>query len=269
MKLKSLLYICAIALISFASCDNVDEADRRIYVEPKEAKRAVLIEDFTGQRCSNCPKAAIEIERLQEQYGDNIIPVAIHSGPFAHKLGMSSPRLPLCTEAGDEFFLRWFSKTQPQPVVKINRGDKIEQIELYVSAVASEIEKETPLTLILDNNYDEATREVAITVNALSTEAISGKLEVWLTEDSIIDIQTQPDASIKADYVHNHVFRAYVTKEIFGDDFTVSTEDMTTAKYKFTIDEAWKAENISVVAFMSNDVNGVLQVVKSLVIKKE
>lgn len=271
MKLKSLFYILLIVLMPLASCDSIDEADRWIYVEPKEAKRAVLIEDFTGQNCTNCPKAAAEIERLQELYGDSIIAVAIHSGPFAHDGGMKyGPLLPLATKAGDEFFLRWFKTTQPQPVVKINRGEKIEQRELYQSVVASEIEKETPLTLILNNSYDEVTRELTITVDAVSTEQVSGELEVWLTEDNIDDWQMSvteggSSSAIKIDhYEHNHVFRAYVTENIFGDSFNVSDE-VATKTYKFTLDDSWIAENMAVVAFVSN-ATGVLQVVKTSVI---
>ena len=46
-----------LAAAALTSCDNVPEADRFIKLPPIEADRAVLIEDFTGQYCLNCPIA--------------------------------------------------------------------------------------------------------------------------------------------------------------------------------------------------------------------
>ena len=64
-------------------CSDLDEQDRFVYIKPADAARKVLIEDFTGQKCVNCPKATDEIHVLQETYGeDNIIAVGIHSGPL-------------------------------------------------------------------------------------------------------------------------------------------------------------------------------------------
>lgn len=63
-----------------SSCSDLDEQDRFVYIKPADAARKVLIEDFTGQKCVNCPKATDEIHVLQETYGeDNIIAVGIHS----------------------------------------------------------------------------------------------------------------------------------------------------------------------------------------------
>ena len=73
-----------VAVLLISACSNIDESERLIYVEPAHVARAVLIEDFTGQRCVNCPNAVAEIERLQEAYGEeNVIAVGIHSGPLS------------------------------------------------------------------------------------------------------------------------------------------------------------------------------------------
>ena len=59
------------ALVAFGliACDNIAEEDRLIYEPLPEVNRSVLIEDFTGQRCVNCPTAADEIQKLQKEYG--------------------------------------------------------------------------------------------------------------------------------------------------------------------------------------------------------
>lgn len=94
------------------ACSNIDEDDRFIEVEPVEVAKRVLIEDFTGQRCINCPKASEVIENLQKEYGaDNVIAVAIHSGPYSKDF-MGNP-LSLWTETGDYYFEPWYTGSQP------------------------------------------------------------------------------------------------------------------------------------------------------------
>ena len=82
------------ALVMAVACDEVSTDERLTYVEPPEVGRAVLIEDYTGQYCVNCPRATEEIERLVEQYGDSVVvAVAIHSGPQQMKI-QTDPSFP-------------------------------------------------------------------------------------------------------------------------------------------------------------------------------
>ena len=88
------------------ACDDVAEDDRFIYVEPAEVAKRVLLEDFTGQRCINCPEASELIERLQEEYGaDNVIAVGIYGG--INGTSSNGTPFPLYTEAGG--FLAWLT----------------------------------------------------------------------------------------------------------------------------------------------------------------
>ena len=263
MKLTHLFSTALAAVLACAlwSCDPIKEEDRLVYVKPVDVNRSVLIEDFTGQRCVNCPTATEEIEKLQELYGDAIIAVGIHSGPFGHRNTMSSARLPLCTETGDEYYTHWGIEFQPG--VKINRSAPIYNTAQYKKAVDEALQATTPLDLTLTATYDAATGSVDITVNATSGESLSGKLQVWVTENNIVSTQYMPDGSVNSAYVHQHVFRTSVTNDIFGDDFSVTDTAPTTASYQVALDEAWKAEDIAIVAFVSNGTAGVLQVAKT------
>ena len=119
----ALLLTTAVAMMFIMSaCSRVAEGDRLIYVPPASAERNVLIEDFTGQRCVNCPAATKKIEELHSQYGDRIIPVAIHSGPFAHRSTMSSPLLSLGTATGDGFYRNRGGEAQPGVAVDRHGG---------------------------------------------------------------------------------------------------------------------------------------------------
>lgn len=41
--------------------------------------RNVVLEEFTGTTCPNCPRGILAIENLREKFGSNIIPVSIHT----------------------------------------------------------------------------------------------------------------------------------------------------------------------------------------------
>ena len=80
MRLRNLIYnlsLCVAGLM-FVACNEISDDDRFIYVEPADIAKRVLLEDFTGQRCVNCPAAAELIEQIQEEYGaDNVIAVGM------------------------------------------------------------------------------------------------------------------------------------------------------------------------------------------------
>ena len=62
------IFIIGVLALLAVSCSHISEDERLIYVKPAQAARCILIEDFTGQRCVNCPAATAEISKLQQQY---------------------------------------------------------------------------------------------------------------------------------------------------------------------------------------------------------
>ena len=118
------LYILLALLPLFFACDHIDEADRLIEVSidntgENAIYKNILIEDFTGQRCVNCPKGSQAIEQLQESdFGSRIVAVGIHSGPFG-KNASGTKLLSLATQTGCDYFDYW--KVEAQPGALINR----------------------------------------------------------------------------------------------------------------------------------------------------
>lgn len=262
MKLKNIFGILPLAAgLAFAACSNIDEDDRYIYVEPANVAKRVLIEDFTGQGCVNCPKAALVIEQLQEDYGaDNVIAVGIYSGQFGSNF-FGEP-YSLTTETGDTYFDYW--GVQEQPSAMIDRHGVVSNYNTWGTLVRDAIQQEASLLLDASCSYDEASRTATINVDASGIDNVSGKLQVWLVEDSIIDIQMMPNGSSNKEYVHNHVFRTSVN-DVWGDDFNIVTGEVKNIPYSAVISEDWKPENMSAVVFVYNSI-GVLQAVKAKII---
>jgi hypothetical protein len=257
MKLKKVIYLVATAL-AFASCDNIDNSDRTIFVKPAEAARAVLVEDFTGQRCINCPSAAEVIDTLMQQYGaDKVIAVGIHSGPLA--VYPTSKVLGLRTAIGDEYYTHWGVESEPSGL--IDRKGGVQNRDQWATLVYNEIQQKAPVALSADVSYDEATRTVSVTTSALASDALSGKLQLWLVEDSITAIQMMLDGSANKTYMHQHVFRAAINGT-WGEDVYFAEGETKTFKHTCQLDVAWKPAHVAAVAFIYND-NGVQQAVRS------
>lgn len=248
------------ALLLAVACDEVSADKRLTYVEPPQVSRAVLIEDYTGQYCVNCPRATEEIERLIEQYGDTtVIAVAIHSGPFGKSKGEPSP---LYTETGDLYFNKWGMSAQPVGLVDRLFGPMLFSYTDWGGGVNYEIAFKAPVGFMTEATYDEETRRAAIEVQTIGLDSalVSGKLQVWLVEDSIDSFQLMPDGSRQEHYNHMHVFRASVN-DPWGDDVAVAHGQVVVKNYDIAMDPAWVPEHCSIVTFLYDN-EGVKQVSK-------
>ena len=246
------------------ACDDISLDKRLTYVEPPQVSRAVLIEDYTGQYCVNCPRATEEIERLIEQYGDSIvIAVAIHSGPFGKSKGEPSP---LYTEVGDMYFNTWGMSAQPIGLIDRLFGSTPFSYTDWAGGVNYEVAIEPPVSFLTDIDYDAETRDASIEVQTIGLDSalVSGKLQVWLVEDSIDSFQLMPDGSREEHYNHMHVFRASVN-DPWGDALSVSHGQVAVKNYELKLDPAWVPEHCSVVTFLYDD-SGVHQVAKKKLI---
>lgn len=273
MKLKNLFLGVAAAAMAMAaaSCSNIDEGDRLIYVKPAEVGRAVLIEDLTGQRCINCPTGTDIITGIIKTYGeDNVIAVGIHCGPLG--FAGTSKRVGLKTDTGDEYFTHWANGTelyQPSAIFNRKKGPS-DNYNNWPAEVGLIISEKANLYVNIDNAYDAKTRTLTTKVDAFGvndTVTVSGKLQVWIVEDGIKAMQMMPDGSANQEYIHNHVFRAAVNGT-WGEEVTVKEGETTSKDYSYVLPETWNAENISVVAFVYNK-SGVENVAKKHIVEYE
>src|SRR5512133_2768801 len=84
---RSIIFLAGfVALFWMVSCDKLDEP----YAVKKTGSdtitgpvRKVLLEDYTGHKCVNCPKAAMDARVMEEALGGRLILMAVHAGYFA------------------------------------------------------------------------------------------------------------------------------------------------------------------------------------------
>lgn len=267
MKSK-ILYLAGILGLLMPGCNDIAEADRYIPVEAVKVERTVLLEDFTGQNCVNCPAAHRTIEALEEQYGEHFIAVSIHAGHFG--IAATNKRYTgLMQEEGQVYNDRYGIEDYPSGVLDGRRP--VLNADQWASAVYDEISVSTPVSISLDADYDAESNEISISCNLHSSKAIDGQLVLWLTESGIVARQEDINEGRINDYVHNNVFRACVNG-LDGDAVNIPAgEDMPKA-YSIAVKnidtEKWNVANCSIVAFV-NGTDGIVQAARTAVSIKE
>lgn len=237
-----------LGVLALSSCDSVSEPDRFVPAEIVP-QRAVLIEEFTGQLCTNCPDGHAAVRDILTTLGDSVVPVSIHASNLA-----INPPLGLRTDAGEEYFKAAGSPALPTAVIDMQTAPL--QVSEWGSAINHLIMIPTPFTVIAEakvngDNYD-------IDVHFSSGDDYEGKLMVWILENGIIRRQIDHGTNIP-DYVHNHVLRAAVTPDIWGDEVKLEAHKAQHKSYSYPIDMFWNRDNLYAVAFLYNG-DGVAQV---------
>lgn len=256
--MKKIFYSLLI-LPFLASCDAVDENDRYIEAGDIQVSRKVLLEEFTGQRCVNCPQAHKIIERLEEQYGDALVVVSIHAGGF----GIASP-YGLMQEEGNIYAERWGIDAYPEGVV--DRTGGVLSMDSWAAAIRSDMGKETDLDIELNASLSADKKTINVNTKLLCSDNLSANLQLWVVENGIYALQYDGDKTIPA-YTHNNVFRGCVNG-LWGQQVDIeanhplsldnSTEVVYNDKYAFA---SWNPDNLYIVGFVY-DSSGVLQVEK-------
>ena len=78
--MRHLLFILSLSLpFILMGCDKLAPEERWSQPTPIVPQKNVLLLEYTGQRCVNCPNAAQQISQLQSgTVGHHLIAVAIH-----------------------------------------------------------------------------------------------------------------------------------------------------------------------------------------------
>ena len=273
--MKYLAYILPLAAaFAFSACDNVDDDERWNEKVKVDAKKNVLIEDFTGQKCVNCPNASNLIHKFQNgNIGQHVIAVSIHGGSMSY----SVDKLPfgLATEIGEEYNTHWGVKTWPNGMV--DRKGGLQEYTQWGTSVAQRVKLEPAVDISISTDYDGNLTDASwgtSTVNVTLDETLDGALKnahlnVWLTESNITAMQLQPDGSNKTDYVHNHVLR-HVLTPAYGEVVSADAEGHATWTATYDVPKVYGKGSktnlimMYVVAFVTSGETGeVLQVVEA------
>lgn len=238
-----------------------------------DQQRQVLVEEFTGVRCVNCPAGSAALEELIGQHGEQVVAVSIHAGSFAPPYPESNDTMR--TDEGEEI-LSFVGEPLGYPTAVVNRKKFPGGFNLQLprngwpGAIEQELEEPARVLIDINNNYDEATRELETCVTLQMIDDLSVEesvlLTVMLIENNIVDMQLTPESSEPdPNYVHKHVFREVLSGaagNLIQDEVTAGS--FVQRSFALTLNEKYKQEDCSIVAFvhLGGDTKVVLQAEK-------
>ena len=235
-----------------------NEAEASIYVCAKLFPRKVLLEQFTTQKCPNCPAGDAVLEKSVENR-DNVIWVAHHVGYGTDDFTVSK------SSTYFVFFPDEYVQGGYAPAAMLNRSympgeeapvfgigyTSAEYGASYVNPFIDYAAAPGFVSVNITGDYNVETSELTVNVTGEKTEELSlvskkPLITVYLTEDNLVGKQ----AGATSKFVHENVLRLMMTapkgEEITwdGNQYTYSVKGKLTA--------SWKLNDMKVIAFVHN-----------------
>ena len=261
----------AFLMLGFAACDVIEEPYKKDNSgngnepNPNVVTKRVLLEDYTGVQCPNCPAAGELAIDLQEQYGHDLIVLSVHAG------GMSAPQpgnFPnFLTTDGTTWYTHFGFDSNPIGTVnrKLNGGTYAFQSTEWADAIVTAMQEEAMVEMTADIEYNESNRDlkVDITSKALAEMNDTYSLVVCIMEDSIVGKQIINGVGTVNDYVHRHVFRGTINGT-WGEEINttaIAPEEEIVKSYTTTLNANFNEDQCYIIAYVANsETKEVLQV---------
>ena len=267
------LFTVVATLVLFSSCDYVDppfKEDTGIEtggacvfpIDTATPYRKVLLEDYTGHLCGNCPDAAEEIYNvLKPLYGDTLISIGVHSNPtnftgICPDDNSYPPQAPIGSYANDyrtPSGITWYDDFGfigiPGGMVSRTSygGNLVLSSSGWNPAIDSLAGTPAKAKLQILNNYNSSSGELNICIKTTFLANTTGtyNLCALLTEDSIVSWQTDYDLPPTTvpygrnvpDYVHRHVMRGALNTA-YGEEIksgSIAVGDTAVKSYKINL----------------------------------
>ncbi|MBR5663865.1 MAG: Omp28 family outer membrane lipoprotein [Bacteroidales bacterium] len=268
MKKLSLFALTAI-ILGMMSCDKLKEP---YFTEPIvqqsdtialtaadtlnfDGKIVVLLEDYTGVRCVNCPAAAELAASLQTQYGEHLVVLGVHPKTSYQNPAGGFPDFR--TDDGNEW--NSFFNVSAYPTGMVNRQSAI-GTATWATEVDNLIGNDAPVRLIIKSEYDDATRELKLSIHSKFLQNVASddvRLTVCMMENNIVGLQLTPNGADE-NYVHRHVFRGTADGLTWGRTLDTEAESIAAGRnfitnMKFTVNEDYNADEFYIVAMISDN----------------
>lgn len=262
-------------------CDDIAE-DNRYEMQEKpvvENPRTLLIMEFTGNSCKNCPNGAAIVEDIKLDEGsDRVISVGLHpygdinTNPVPSKYTLPDMQ-DFRTDAATALYDYYKPAGFPTAIFNGLKSSMSGSIPEWMQKASEALKASAPLKIDATTRYDEGSRLLTVDYSLEFGNVVSRKLyaTVWLVENHIMGTQTMPDGKMNLDYEHNHVLRASLNGdwgEEIGSNFDSDSKIAKSAS--ITLSEKWVADNCHAVVYVyADDDKEVLQAAQFDAVEKK
>ncbi|MEO5569803.1 MAG: Omp28-related outer membrane protein [Bacteroidia bacterium] len=224
----------------------------------------ILIEDYTGHLCGNCPAAAFAIADIKELYKERVISMGVHAGGYAYVV--TNPPIPdysynFKTPVSEELDDHFGISNVGNPNGMVNRTKYNNNIIAPWPSWAGHVsdiilqDKFPNAGIKIENIYTAFDSTLKIKVKTCFLNDVTGayKLCVFLTEDSVQKTQKKypPLTPLDdADYWHRDVLRGSANGT-WGDILAPATKGATTENnYSIIVKNEYRAAYCKVLVFI-------------------
>ncbi|MFM2135581.1 MAG: hypothetical protein RL021_981 [Bacteroidota bacterium] len=228
--------------------------------------RKVLLEDYTGHTCGNCPAAGQYISNtLAPANGEQLVAIAVHAGDFALPT-TSQPNQPAGSFQTDfrcQTSNAWNVKfgVNFNPCGMVDRvgftdGSHLLPYLVWSSMINTQKQQVADQRIRILAHHDSTTGLVRIAVKTEAVRAFNRnlKLQVVVTEDSVVDWQTWYGhiPEYEPNYVHRHVLRGAANGDFGVNVFQGATPvgSKSIKGCEFQLQPYMDPHHCSVVAFL-------------------
>lgn len=274
LKRAKWLFI-SICLAVFWGCDQVDNP---IPAKNKTASlidtaaldkigtngyvKKVLLEDYTGHTCGNCPRAAEIAKALKTKYGSNLVVMAVHVGYFAEPQKDTLYNVDFRTSEGNTYDAFYGVSNQGLPQGMVNRAIASGQNQpvlprtLWEAAIVNELSGLPAVGLKMAAIYKPDSRLLNVKVQSQILFNISAPLSMalYLLEDSLVgwqkDYSLRPRDDVRG-YVFDHLLRQSLNGawgEVLTSTATVVSDKPINRYYGLVIPTRYRANHLKLVA---------------------
>jgi hypothetical protein len=266
----------AIGSFGWMSCEKIDEpikvVDHKIYPENPDdtlffkdsistTLRQVLLEEFTGHLCVNCPEASLMIHTLAASLDHRLIIYTAHAGPFATPQPNTVFDADFTNTVSNRLNLDFGIWAYPSAMIDRKPYQNSYTIlkDDWESNVNSELAKPNVANLKLISTWFPKLSTLTITTETefIAEPAGQYKLAIYLVEDSIIAPQRNNKPFIGADtlmnYVHHNVLRDAINGaygEYLTESSGLATGEIYTKRYNYVVNPDWNIEHCNIIAYL-------------------
>ena len=224
--------------------------------------KRVLLEDYTGHKCVNCPEASILAENMVVSYNGKLILLAVHAGIFAVPGSTGDFTADYRSVAGEKWANDFGIVSNPNGLVdrKAYNGSTVLGKDLWSDAVASLINQSPDAQMLISNSFDNGSGTVTSTILSRFLKPLTGsyKITICITEDSLVSPQKNSNPAVGPVPIwYNYRFNNVLRGTLNGTDGELLTDQVNTSKtllgrFTLVLSDAWIPAHCNIYAFIYN-----------------
>ena len=226
-------------------------------VSTQAENKKVILEEFTGANCPNCPAAHTLIDGFLNTYAGQLFTVGYHPFNSSYTTPQNSSDPDMRRSFSDIFYNTTFTMGTGRfmPSGFVNRrnwaGGRLTGRSNWSGHISTILAEPSPVNVGVLATYDTSNTTLTVNVEVYYTDSteVANTLYVILMESGIVAAQSGGSSN----YVHKHVFRESLTTDQWGDLIPISSSPGQLHAASFTFDNSageYDMENCSVMAFV-------------------